>query len=141
MHLPFPFSKGGSRPSDVLPANVSNMHIHTSPVPSLRWTKASILQSFLSSDLFFCKLIIFSLFCSACPDGKASCSHNAVVIPPAHGALSLVNTLPIVSRFAPPAPVVRRTPGPAEPPRLRTVRVSLPDILSAAQGKPSVVIM
>lgn len=33
-----------------------------------------------------------------CPDGKASSSHNAVVIPPAHGALAPVNTLPIVPR-------------------------------------------
>lgn len=44
------------------------------------------------------------------PDGEASCSHNAVVIPPAHGALAPVNTLPIVSwaSFTPPGP--RDTP-------------------------------
>lgn len=96
-----------------------------------------------SSALFFCKLIILCLFCAVCPDGEAPCSHNAVVIPPAHGALAPVNTLPIVSwtSFIPPAPVAPPCPRPAELDRLHTVQVSLPDILSTGQGKPCVVMI
>ncbi|KAI3367283.1 hypothetical protein L3Q82_008328 [Scortum barcoo] len=45
--------------------------------------------------------------------GEAPCSHNAVVIPPAHGALAPVNTLPIVSwtSFIPSALWHRRAHG------------------------------
>lgn len=107
-----------------------------------RHKHASHILSF-SSVLFFCKLIIPCLFCAVCPDGKASCSHNAVVIPPAHGALAPVNTLPIVSwtSFISPALVVPPCPRPAELDRLRTVQVSLPQPLFTGQGKPCVVVI
>lgn len=107
-----------------------------------RHEHASHILSF-SSVLFFCKLIIPCLFCAVCPDGKASCSHNAVVIPPAHGALTPVNTLPIVSwtSFISPALVIPLCPRPAELGRLHTEQVSLPQPLSTGQGKPCVVVI
>lgn len=95
-----------------------------------------------SSALIFCKLITLCLFCSVCPDGEASCSHNAVVIPPAHGALAPVNTRPIVSWTSSyPGPAVPPCPWPAELHRLHTVQVNLPEILCTGQGKPCVVMI
>lgn len=77
-----PLSSEASRPGNVIPKH-ANLTCSIS-IPHLSFQSA----------LF---LIILFLFFAVCPDGEASCSHNAVVIPPAHGALTLVNTLPIVS--------------------------------------------
>lgn len=74
--------------------SVTDIKIHPTVCPFYQ-------HSFSASSLY-------SAFSAPCPDGKASCSHNAVVIPPAHVALAPVNTLPIVSwtSFIPPAPGV-----------------------------------
>lgn len=101
---------------------------------SRRHTQGSVLQFVLLSAHFFCKLIILCLFCAVCPDGKASCSHNAVVIPPAHVALVLVNTLSIVSwtSFLPPAPGVPLFPACGA--GKASYCTSLPGTLSIGQG-------
>ncbi len=107
-----------------------------------RHTHPSHILSF-SSAIFFCKLIMLCLLFALCPDGMVSCSHNAVVIPPANGALALVNTLPIVSWtfFIPPAPVVPQGSRHVELDRLPTVQIKLNETLCAGQGNTCVVMI
>lgn len=78
------------------------------------------------------------------PDGEASCSHNAVVIPPAHGALAPVNTLPIVSwaSFTPlTPPAIPQAHGLQSWPGFILMSVHVQSALSTGQEKSCVVIM